>query len=267
MSLDVAKLQNVRKLEGGIVQARCPACAEGGHDRTGEHLRVYPDGRYGCCVHPKDGNHRKRIFALAGDRNPKTFGVRIKHSAGSAVRSVKAALAGFRVRTLRTPVSHSVSGGQESPPVPDNAETLSADGAALAQPNSRTLRTPISNPYAYGREGTTNIHTPVYTCKDSETGVLSVLAVPGVGVAEPPSAAGEHLPYLTPGGTLVIPSDSPERYHWWKPPHDQRLRVKQTLAEVNERMKQAASLAGGNPKSEDRRPKAEGEEEYYGDGV
>jgi len=34
-------------------------------------------------------------------------------------------------------------------------------------------------------------------------------------VAEPLSAAGEHLPYLTPGGTLVIPFDSPERYHWW----------------------------------------------------
>ena len=82
--------------------------------------------------------------------------------------------------------------------------------------------------------------TPVYMCKDLESGVPSVPSVPGV--AEPPSAAGEHLPYLTPGGTLVIPSDSPERYHWWKPPHDQRLRVKQTLAEVKERMKHAVTV-------------------------
>jgi hypothetical protein len=63
-----------------------------------------------------------------------------------------------------------------------------------------------------------------------------------VGVAEPLSAAGEHLPYLTPGGTLVIPFDSPERYHWWKPPHDQRLRVKETLAEVKERIKHAVTV-------------------------
>ena len=62
MSLDTAKLEKVRELAGGIVQARCPACAEGGGDRKGEHLRVYPDGRFGCCVHPKDGQHRKRIF-------------------------------------------------------------------------------------------------------------------------------------------------------------------------------------------------------------
>jgi hypothetical protein len=26
-----------------------------------------------------------------------------------------------------------------------------------------------------------------------------------------------RLPCLTPGGDLVIPFDSPERYHWWKP--------------------------------------------------
>ncbi len=64
MSLDIAKLEKVRELAGGIVQARCPACAEGGNDRSGEHLRIYPDGRFGCCVHPKDGEHRKRIWAL-----------------------------------------------------------------------------------------------------------------------------------------------------------------------------------------------------------
>ena len=81
--------------------------------------------------------------------------------------------------------------------------------------------------------------------KDLESAVLPVLSVPEGVEGEaglPPSAAGEHLPYLTPGGTLVIPSDSPERYHWWKPPHDQRLRVKETLAEVKERMKHAVTV-------------------------
>lgn len=45
MSLNVAKLEKVRELAGGIVEARCPACAEGDNDRSGEHLRIYPDGR------------------------------------------------------------------------------------------------------------------------------------------------------------------------------------------------------------------------------
>jgi len=54
VSLDVRLLEKVRELASGIVQARCPACAEGGSDRAGEHLRLYPDGRFGCCVHPKD---------------------------------------------------------------------------------------------------------------------------------------------------------------------------------------------------------------------
>ena len=76
MSLDIQKLEKVRKLEGGTVQARCPACAEGGQDRKGEHLRVFQDGRFGCCVHPKDGDHRKRIFALAGVRERQEIHVR-----------------------------------------------------------------------------------------------------------------------------------------------------------------------------------------------
>ena len=40
---------------------------------AGEHLRIYPDGRFGCCVHPKDGDHRKRIFALVGRAQARDF--------------------------------------------------------------------------------------------------------------------------------------------------------------------------------------------------
>ncbi len=68
MSLDVSKLEKVVDLANGMKRARCPACAETGSDKTGVHLRVYPDGRFGCCVHPQDKEHRKRIFALAGER-------------------------------------------------------------------------------------------------------------------------------------------------------------------------------------------------------
>ena len=99
MSLDVAKLEKVRELAGGLVQARCPACAEGGHDRTGEHLRIYPDGRFGCCVHPKDGEHRKRIWALAGVRQPGTISAAAQDAASIAVGTVgEAAFTAFNSR-------------------------------------------------------------------------------------------------------------------------------------------------------------------------
>ena len=77
MSLDVKRLAKVRELANGVVQAQCPACAEGGGDRKGEHLRVYPDGRYGCCVHPKDREHRRRIHALAGNNTRRVIKVRV----------------------------------------------------------------------------------------------------------------------------------------------------------------------------------------------
>jgi len=37
MSLDRTKLQKLRDLVNGGLQAQCPACAEAGQDRKGEH--------------------------------------------------------------------------------------------------------------------------------------------------------------------------------------------------------------------------------------
>ncbi len=90
MSLDVKRLEKVRELPGGIVQARCPACAEGGGDQKGEHLRVYPDGRFGCCVHPKDREHRRRIHALVGASTPRVIEVRLAtaNTGGTALRGI-----------------------------------------------------------------------------------------------------------------------------------------------------------------------------------
>jgi len=79
MSLDVSKLENVRK-SGRKTTARCPACAEAGHDQTRNHLIVGADGRFGCVVHPGDSpgarEHRKRIFALCGTREIRPLVVR-----------------------------------------------------------------------------------------------------------------------------------------------------------------------------------------------
>lgn len=255
MSLDISKLEKVRELAGGIVQARCPACAEGGHDRTGEHLRIYPDGRFGCCVHPKDKEHRKRIFALAGVRgklplqSSGTFTVRLKTpSAVPPTRSVKAALVfplqpspGVRPAEVRPP-SFPVPTG-EGPGTLGTPKTESEKSLRTATrprvADFGTLGTGNSELRARARVDST-AHIDIgedfqEELKDSETAVPSV---PRVLAAEPLSAAapcgGPPLPYLTPGGSLVIPFDSPERYHWWKP-DGERLTVAEIRAEVSGR--------------------------------
>jgi hypothetical protein len=65
--LDLNRLENVRTTAGKTV-ARCPACAEGGADRAGDHLVILTNGRFGCVNHPgREGQeHRKRVFELVG---------------------------------------------------------------------------------------------------------------------------------------------------------------------------------------------------------
>jgi hypothetical protein len=79
MSLDISKLENAHERSGKII-ARCPACAEAEHDRKSEHLFINADGCFGCVVHPGDSpeakEHRRRIFALCGDREIKPLVVR-----------------------------------------------------------------------------------------------------------------------------------------------------------------------------------------------
>src|ERR1017187_10163847 len=175
MSLDVSKLEKVRQLASGMIQAQCPACAEGGGDRKGQHLRIYPDGRFGCCVFPKDGEHRKRIFALVGFHQPKPFTVRIKTPpAMPAARSVKAVLAAFDVGTLGTPTTESEKGV--------------SDFAHLSVDSSGTLGTANFKLRTYEREELpTVLDTNVEKLKDLETSVPSV-------------PAAEWLPFLTAGG-------------------------------------------------------------------
>jgi hypothetical protein len=78
MSLDISKLENVRP-HSGKTTARCPACAEAGHDQTRNHLIIGADGRFGCVVYPGASpdarEHRKRIFAVCGDREIKPLAV------------------------------------------------------------------------------------------------------------------------------------------------------------------------------------------------
>ena len=67
MSLDTAKLENVRQ-RGGRIVAACPACRESGADRSGEHLFIGDGGQFGCIANtgPAGHEHRRRIAQLAG---------------------------------------------------------------------------------------------------------------------------------------------------------------------------------------------------------
>lgn len=219
MSLDVAKLEKVRELAGGILQARCPACAEGGHDRTGEHLRIYPDGRFGCCVHPKDGEHRKRVFALVGVRKSGTFTLRVKTPpALPTAKSVKAALT-----------------TDSNPPWVDSRTPRTGNSQSCTRARVDGTAANIDMAGSHGE------------LEDLESGVRD--ARTAVPPSTMPSAmnVGERLPFLTAGGALSIPFDSPERYHWWKP-DGERLTVAETLQEVRaalaikERMKDAPTV-------------------------
>lgn len=77
MSLHLDKLQNVHP-QGGKTLARCPACAETGHDAEGDHLVIYEQGHFACVVHPGAGGkeHRRRIFQLVGDCDQRAIAVR-----------------------------------------------------------------------------------------------------------------------------------------------------------------------------------------------
>ena len=42
----------------------CPACREAGTDKSGNHLAVFPSGKFACAVHPGDKAHNRRIVEL-----------------------------------------------------------------------------------------------------------------------------------------------------------------------------------------------------------
>lgn len=65
-TLDLNRLEKVRHHPAGKITARCPACAEEDRDRTGNHLAIFPTGKFSCIAIPEDSDHRRRIFTLVG---------------------------------------------------------------------------------------------------------------------------------------------------------------------------------------------------------
>ncbi len=78
MSLDTNRLQKLKAIGGGNFKAQCPACFEMGTDKAGNHLHIFPDGKFGCAVYQGDHLHRQRIYVLCG--NPeKAKNIPIRH--------------------------------------------------------------------------------------------------------------------------------------------------------------------------------------------
>jgi len=241
MSLDLTKLEKLVELADGAKRARCPACAESGQDRKGEHLRIYPDGKFGCCVHAGDREHRQRIFALAGRRERQS--IRVKVAAPKSAAVLQSGVLGRLGRVFGGPTAvaanittevGTLGTGQyiythekKSPEKDNNIEKLKEFGPCV--PSVPVVEVPpvFETPVP-------SVPTAKEVLLESQTGVPSV---PRAGVAEPPL----KLPFLTAGGDLSIPFDSPERYHWWKL-DGERLNVAEIRAEVKGRMKYAVTV-------------------------
>ena len=122
---------------------------------------------------------------------------------------------------MTQPVTRSIKSALLAHGTSGTLKTKSVSTSLPEKDSHGTAGTPFSNPYAYKK----NLS---HMYKESESAVPSVMEEKG---SEPPPIAGEKLPYLTADGTLVIPFDSPERYHWWKP-DGERQSVATTLQEV-----------------------------------
>jgi hypothetical protein len=89
MSLDMSRLENVKN-KGNQTVARCPACAELGQDKKGNHLIINPDGRFACVRYPGESGreHRQIIFRLVGIREPIKKKVNIKLASQASQESL-----------------------------------------------------------------------------------------------------------------------------------------------------------------------------------
>lgn len=232
MSLNLAKLEKVRHLPNGAIEARCPACAEAGHDRKGEHLFIKADGRFGCCANPRDSAHRRRIFALAGHTSSQPVKVRprlVKRSGALIKSGILGRLGrGCLSSSARTAGPDAMdqregtwSGGKEAEGGVRTPRTGAQKSIEGSKSDSRTPRTLFSNSRAM-------VNEDVFPKLDGVGAGASEASELRLAHDSESDVAGLRLPYLTPEGSLVIPFDSPARFHWWKGGQS----VAATLAEV-----------------------------------
>jgi len=122
--IDPKKLQNVVQKDGKTI-ARCPACAARGDDAKGEHLVLYPDGKFGCVVNSKDKKHNSLILELVGCDAEEEYQVpvrRVVHAPSKVIQIV-----GRFGRSLETAPSADTS-------EPKASTKIITDPAAVADP-------------------------------------------------------------------------------------------------------------------------------------
>lgn len=64
--IDQEKLENVQRQGDGSIICRCPACNLEGQDKTGNHLKIWPDNAFSCIVNVSDKVHNGIILQLVG---------------------------------------------------------------------------------------------------------------------------------------------------------------------------------------------------------
>jgi hypothetical protein len=96
--IDETKIEKVKRKGDGRIIARCPACAETGGDKSGNHLFIGTDGKFGCVLYPKEQgeDHRKRIFALAGIKSG-TLGTPISNPRAYAKKKTHICIRSFKL--------------------------------------------------------------------------------------------------------------------------------------------------------------------------
>lgn len=105
MSLNIEMVSKLRRRHDGYT-GQCPACAEQGHDRKGEHLKIWNDGHYRCIMDPDGAGsaHSSRIFALIGIRgaNPerRNSSIQPPRSAASSKRPSLPPLTPLRIEHM-----------------------------------------------------------------------------------------------------------------------------------------------------------------------
>lgn len=175
MSLDPNKLENVRRFRSGAIQARCPACAEAGHDRKGEHLRIRADGRFGCCAFPRDREHRKTIFRLVG----------------AEVTNQEIPNLGRLGRLKPTPI-----------------KTQVIESGILGRLGRFDLSLTRVEKIGDTTEKLKDIEKGVRAVRETDLQPTSIYP-------SEPSEIGPRHPRITADGVLIIPFDCAPRFHWW----------------------------------------------------
>ena len=90
MSIDLSLLENVRT-SGNKTIARCPACAEMGQDKKGNHLVISEDDKFACVMFQgvSGHEHRKCIFRLVGIKESPKNTISVKHTSQASQNTSK----------------------------------------------------------------------------------------------------------------------------------------------------------------------------------